>query len=134
VTGVGVEDAGDALVVTVSDEYAPRLFAVLHLALHGAAAVDEDARRLLLHLGRHALRAAGGIPVAPRAGVATFVREYSAAEAIGALGGCSRAQLWKLQRRELEGFWFKRPGRGGQVLVFDADAVDRYAASRNRGR
>lgn len=132
--GLSVFDDDSGMGVWFPDESASRWWAVLQPVLHPAADVDEQARVWLRLLGRHSARRVGGVPVASPPGVAAFRREYSSAEARAALGNCSRAWLYKLQNGTLKGFWFKRPGRGGHVLVFDADAVDALAASQGRGR
>lgn len=124
---------GDGFVATFFDEGTPRMYAVIGQQLIAAAEVDPACALFLEYLGRHANRhAGGGIPVAPDDGGPLFAREYSSAQARAALGDCSRASLWKLQQGSLAGAWFKRPGPGGRVLVFDADEVD--ALARVRGR
>lgn len=131
--GVHATDGDGWLQLVIFDWYAPRLWAMVQPGLTAAADFDPDVRLLLRHIGRHAMPTRGGIPVAPPGDVALFGREYSSAEARAVLG-CSRALLHRFQHGALEGLWFKRPGPGGHVLVFDADSVDALAAFRSRSR
>lgn len=114
----------------VADRYASRLWAILQPSLNAAADVDEDARELLRLLGRHAGRQVGCAEVARSGEAARFSRAYTRDEVADKIG---RTPQWvsELKDGDLAGYWFRRPGG---ALVFDADAVDAYAASRGRDR